>query len=146
MGIAPSSSAALQATFYLDLKVGCYSANKNPTKPAKWSATNYKTLYPASCRSPHHYEVFKVGKIKAKDLASDGAKEEASGICTDAARKLIGTGDVADNLSFAYFYPDKGAEEKKYGKKTICFFRSLDPKDSTTSLSISAPAVVQNYV
>lgn len=145
LAITPSSHAAA-ATFYLDLKVGCYSASKTPTKPVKWSSTNYKTLYTASCNGPHHYEVFKIAKIKAKDLASEAAKNEATGICTKAARNIIGSGDVADTLSYAFFYPDKGAEEKKYGKKTICFFRTLDPKDSGVSLSVNKPAVVQNYV
>jgi hypothetical protein len=140
------SSHATAATFYLDLKVGCYSASKTPSKPVKWSSTNYKTLYTASCTGPHHYEVFKIAKLKAKDLASEAAKDEATGICTKAARNAIGSGDVAETLTYAYFYPDKGAEERKYGKKTICFFRTLDPKDSTVSLSVNKPAVVQNYV
>ena len=146
LAIAPSANAVAQATFYLDLKTGCYSANKTPSKPLKWSASDYKTLYTASCIGPHHYEVFKISKLKAKDLASAAAREEASGICTEAARNLIGSGEVADTLSYAYFYPDKGAEEKKYGKKLICFFRTLDPKDSGVSLSVNKPAVVQNYV
>jgi hypothetical protein len=145
LAITPSSHAAA-ATFYLDLKVGCYSASKTPTKPVKWSSTNYKTLYTASCTGPHHYEVFKIAKLKAKDLASDAAQDEATGICTKAARNTIGSGDVADTLSYAFFYPDKGAEERKYGKKTICFFRTLDPKDSGVSLSVNKPAVAQNYV
>jgi hypothetical protein len=145
LAITPSSHAAA-ATFYLDLKVGCYSASKTPTKPVKWSSTNYKTLYTASCTGPHHYEVFKIAKLKAKDLASDAAQDEATGICTKAARNAIGSGDVADTLSYAFFYPDKGAEERKYGKKTICFFRTLDPKDSGVSLSVNKPAVAQNYV
>jgi hypothetical protein len=146
IAITPSATAAAQTTFYLDLKVGCYSASKIPSKPVKWSNTDYKTLYSASCIASHHYEVFKVAKLKAKDLASTAARDEASGICTEAARNLIGTGDVADTLTYAYFYPDKGAEEKKYGKKLICFFRILDPKDSGVSLSVNKPAVIKNYV
>ena len=146
LGITPSANAVAQATFYLELKTGCYAASKTPTKPLKWSVSDYKTLYSASCIGPHHYEVFKIAKLKTKDLASDGAKQEASGICTEAARNLIGSGDIASTLSYAYFYADKGAEEKKYGKKLICFFRTLDPKDSGVSLSVNKPAVVQNYV
>ena len=62
---SPSSEALSKGTFYLELKTGCYSANKVPTKPSKWTDTNYKTLYSTSCTSPHHYEVFFTGKIKA---------------------------------------------------------------------------------
>ena len=146
LAIAPSAEAAAKATFYLDLKIGCYSASKTPTKPQKWSTTNYKTLYSASCTSPHHYEVFAIVKLKAKDLSSDLAKKEAGDACTSAARKIIGSADIAETLTYGYFYPDPGAEEKKYGKKTICLFRITDSKDSNISLSVSTPAVKQNYV
>ena len=64
-----------KGTFYLELKLGCYSTNKSPNKASKWSDTNYKTLYLTSCTSAHHYEVFYTGKLKAKDLSSDAAKK-----------------------------------------------------------------------
>ena len=70
-----------KGTFYLELQLGCYSANKSPSKASKWSDTNYKTLYLTSCTSAHHYEVFYTGKLKAKDLNSDAAKTEAGSAC-----------------------------------------------------------------
>ena len=136
--LGPLPAQALgKGTFYLDLKLGCYSANKAPSKSSKWSDTNYKTLYLTSCTSPHHYEVFYTGKLKAKDLSSEAAKKEASAACDKAAlNTLSGQKDIPSTLTYGYFYPDPGAEEKKYGKRIACFFRVADPKDDKLTLSI----------
>ena len=134
---SPPAQALSKGTFYLELKTGCYAANKAPTKPSKWTDTNYKTLYSTSCIAPHHYEVFFTGTIKAKDLASDAAKKEAGMACDDAAvSTLTGQKNLPSSLTYGYFFPDPGAEEKKYGKRIICFFRVADPKDDNYTLSI----------
>lgn len=126
-----------KSAFYLELQLGCYSANKAPTKPSKWSETNYKTLYSTSCTSAHHYEVFYTGKITAKDLNSAAAKKEAGAACDrSAVSTLTGQQDLPSSLTYGYFFPDPGAEEKKYGKKIICFFRVADPKDDKYTFSI----------
>ena len=134
---SPTADALSKGTFYLELKTGCYSANKLPNKPSKWTDTNYKTLYSTSCTSPHHYEVFFTGKIKAKDLNSDAAKKEAGIACDNAAiNTLMGQKDLPLSLTYGYFFADPGAEEKKYGKKIFCFFRVADPKNDKYTLSI----------
>ena len=144
--LAPASHAATAGTFYLDAKIGCYAADKSPTKSHKWSTTNYKTLYATSCKNPHHYEVYLITKLKAKNLSSDAAQKEASTACSKAARSKINGADVPATLTFAYFFPDPGAEQKKYGTKTICFFRVADAKSDQLSLSISKPIVTINYI
>ena len=137
LGTLPAQALG-KGTFYLQLELGCYSANKAPTKASKWSNTNYKTLYSTSCTSAHHYEVFYTGKLKAKDLNSDAAKKEAGLACDKAAlNTLIGQKDLPSSLTYGYFYPDPGAEEKKYGKRIVCFFRVADPKDDKYTLSIN---------
>ena len=152
-GFALSLLSALPAqalgkgTFYLELKLGCYSANKSPDKASKWSDTNYKTLYSTSCTSAHHYEVFYTGKLKAKDLNSDAAKKEAGSACDKAAlNSLLGQKDLPSSLTYGYFFPDPGAEEKKYGKKIVCFFRVADPKDDKFTLSIKRTFREVSYV
>ena len=144
--LLPSANGATTGTFYLDAKVGCYAADKTPKKPHKWSTTNYKTLYSTSCNSPHHYEVFSITKLKAKNLASDAAQKEASTACSTAARKTINGAEVPATLTFAYFFPDPGAEQKKYGTKTICFFRVSDTKSDQYTISISKPIVTITYI
>jgi hypothetical protein len=136
LGVLPAQALG-KGTFYLQLQLGCYSANKAPTKSSKWSDTNYKTLYMTSCTSAHHYEVFYTGKLKAKDLSSEAAKKEAGSACDKAAlNTLLGQKDLPSTLTYGYFYPDPGAEEKKYGKRIVCFFRVADPKDDKLTLSI----------
>ncbi len=144
---AEPAQALGKATFYLQLQLGCYSANKAPTKSSKWSDTNYKTLYQTGCNDPHHYEVFYTGKLKAKKLNSDAAKKEAEAACDKAAfSALTGQKELPGTLTYGYFYPDPGAEEKKHGKKIICFFRVADPKNDKLSLSIKRSFREVNYV
>jgi len=144
---SPSAHALSKGSFYLELKTGCYSANKAPTKPSKWSDKNYKTLYSTSCTASHHYEVFFTGYIKAKDLNSDTAKKEAGTACDKAAiNTLTGQQDLPPSLTYGYFFPDPGAEEKKYGKKVLCFFRVADPKDNEYTLSIKRSFREVSYV
>jgi len=144
---SPAAQALAQGTFYLELKPGCYAANKAPTKPSMWTDTNYKTLYSTSCNAAHHYEVFYTGTIKAKDLSSDGAKKEAGLACDKAAiSSLTGQKDLPLSLTYGYFFPDPGAEEKKYGKRIICFFRVADPKNDKYTLSIKRSFREVTYV
>ena len=144
---SPSAHALSKGTFYLELKTGCYSANKAPTKSSKWSDKNYKTLYSTSCTAPHHYEVFYTGKMKTKDLNSEAAKKEAGSACDNAALNLLASQkDLPLTLTYGYFYPDPGAEEKKYGKRIICFFRVADPKNSEFTLSIKRSFSEVSYV
>ena len=141
------AQALSKGTFYLELKPGCYAANKAPTKSSKWSDTNYKTLYATNCAAAHHYEVFYSGLIKAKDLNSEAAKKEAGVACdTAAVATLTGQKDLPSSLTYGYFFPDPGAEEKKYGKKIFCFFRVADPKDDKYTLSIKQSFREVTYV
>ena len=144
---SPTAEALSKGSFYLELKTGCYSANKTPSKSSRWTDTNYKTLYATGCTQPHHYEVFYVGKLKAKDLNSEGAKKEAGIACDNAAiATLTGQKDLPKTLTYGYFFPDPGAEEKKYGKKILCFFRVADPKNDKLTLSIKRTFRVISYV
>lgn len=144
---SPTADALSKGTFYLELKTGCYSANNAPTKSSKWTDKNYKTLFATSCVAPHHYEVFYTGKMKAKDMNSDAAKKEAGVACDNAAiDTLTGQKDLPQTLTYGYFFPDPGAEVKKYGKRVICFFRVADPKDDQYTLSIKRSFRIVSYV
>ena len=146
MGVIPAQALS-KGTFYLELQLGCYAANKVPTKPSKWSDTNYKTLYSTGCTAAHHYEVFYTGKLTTKDLNSEAAKKESSAACDKAAMSaLIGQKDLPTSLTYGYFFPDPGAEEKKYGKRIICFFRVADPKDDKYTLSIKRTFREVSYI
>jgi hypothetical protein len=146
IGVIPAQALS-KGTFYLELQLGCYAANKVSTKPSKWSDTNYKTLYSTSCTAAHHYEVFYTGKLKTKDLNSETAKKEAGAACDKAALiALTGQKDLPTSLTYGYFFPDPGAEQKKYGKRIICFFRVADPKDDKYTLSIKRTFREVSYI
>lgn len=146
IGSAPAQALS-KGTFYLELKVGCYSANKASTKSSLWTDKNYKTLYGTSCVAAHHYEVFHIGKIKAQDLNSTAAKQEAGQACDDAAIVTLSLQkDLPASLTYGFFFPDPGAEEKKYGKKILCFFRVADPKNQKLTLSIKRSFRVISYI
>ena len=119
--IQPANAA--KSAFYLNLTKGCYSGTPTATRPLPWSSPTYKTLYPKSCFSPHHYEVFYISKLSSNLSNNDASQKEASDKCDLAATSYLSSTRYSDILSVAWFFPDAGAEEKKYGKKLICFFR-----------------------
>ncbi|MEJ6606852.1 MAG: hypothetical protein QNL07_04215 [Candidatus Planktophila sp.] len=144
---SPATLALSQGTFYLELKPGCYAANEKAQLRSKWSDTDYKTLYQSSCTSSHHYEVFYTGKLKAKKLTSKAAKSEAGETCDVAALNILsGQQDLPLTLTYGYFFPDPGAEVKRYGKKIICFFHVIDPKNKKFSLSVSRTFRDTSYI
>ena len=80
-------------------------------------------------------------------MNSDAAKKEAGSACDKAAvSTLNGQKDLPTSLTYGYFYPDPGAEEKKYGKRILCFFRVADPKDDKFTLSIKRTFRVVTYI
>ena len=119
----PATSEAASKVFYLNLQKGCYSGTALATKPLKWSLPNYKTLYTADCNSSHHYEVFYIGKLSSNLSDSKTTQQQASDRCGLAAQSYLSGTNYSKLLALGWFFPDPGAEERKYGKKLICFFR-----------------------
>ena len=119
--IQPANAA--KSVFYLNLTKGCYSGTPTATRPLLWSSPTYKTLYPKSCFTSHHYEVFYTSKLTSNLSNNDAAQKEANNKCDLAASSYLMGSNYSDILSVGWFFPDAGAEEKKYGKKLICFFR-----------------------
>ena len=119
--IAPAS--AVTSVRYMNLKKGCYSGTPTASKPLKWSAPTYKTLYSKSCNAPHHYEVFYISRLTSNLNDDKASQNEANSKCTSAADSYLSGASFSDILTVGWFYPDAGAEERKYGKKLICFFR-----------------------
>lgn len=137
--ISPANAA--KTVFYLNLAKGCYAGTPAVTQPLKWSGPTYKTLYPKSCNGAHHYEVFYVGKLTS-NLSDDAeAQGQAKSKCVSAARNYLANATVNENLSLAWFFPDAGTEERKYGKKLICFFRYTTQDSPDYSMVFYRPAL-----
>jgi hypothetical protein len=120
LGVPANAVASVK---YLDLKAGCYAGTPTASKPLKWSAPGYKTLYSKSCNSAHHYEVFYVGKLTTNLKDDQASQDQANTKCGSAADAYLSGANFSNLLTVGWFFPDPGAEEKKYGKKLICFFR-----------------------
>jgi hypothetical protein len=74
------------------------------------------------------------------NLADDtSAQNQASEICLAAAERRIGNRYVDESVGIAWFFPDPGSEERRYGKKLICFFRSIDINDEYVSVVQTSP-------
>ena len=133
------SPAQAKTVFYLDLKKGCYAGNSPVKTYLEWSLPGYKKLYTASCYSKYHYQVYLITKLTTRLSDNEASQSQANDKCEDAALRIIGNKSISDYLSIGWFFPDAGAEEAKYGKKLICFFRMLDPEDSNFTVAQTKP-------
>ncbi len=136
--ITPPTAEAKQV-FYLDLKKGCYAGNSPVKTYLEWSLPSYKKLYSANCYNKCHYQVYFISKLTSRLSDSKAPQNEAKDTCVLAAVRLIGNTDISDDLMIGWFFPDPGAEEKKYGKKLICFFRMLDPDNENFTIAQTKP-------
>jgi hypothetical protein len=134
----PSTAEAKQV-FYLDLKKGCYAGNSPVKTYLEWSLPGYKKLYSTSCYNKYHYQVYLISKLTTRLSDNDASQNQANEKCKSAALRIIGNKNISDYLSIGWFFPDPGAEEIKYGKKLICFFRMLDPDDENFTIAQTQP-------
>lgn len=110
--------------FYLDLKKGCYSYNFPVTNQVIRSGSNYKSLYPASCKENFHLEVIYSGKIKSASENGVPTQEEVGEFCVP--KYIAATGQpapkkVTEGATYlTWFFPDAGFEARKYPYKVIC--------------------------
>lgn len=136
--LIPNPAQAKQ-TFYLDLKKGCYAGNSPVKTYLEWSLPGYKKLFSTSCYSKYHYQVYSVTKLTTRLSDNEASQKQASDKCQASALRIIGDKSISDYLSIGWFFPDPGAEEAKYGKKLICFFRMLDPDDENFTIAQTQP-------
>lgn len=134
--LAPSSHA--QTTFYLDLKIGCYSGNKTVTKYLKWSSPNYKKLYERSCNQSFHYQVYHLGALNGT-LKGQAAQSEAQDKCLSALEELNAQIRDVDSVGIGWFFPDLGKEQSRYGKRLICFLRMVSDASFDRSVRQGKP-------
>ena len=136
LSFVPSQAKSI---FYLDLKKGCYAGNAQASTYLEWSLPSYKTLYKKNCFSRYHYQVYAISKLTVNIADDSSAQNQASEICSAAAERRIANKNVDENLGIGWFFPDVGAEERKYGKKLICFFRIIDINDDNVSVVQNSP-------
>lgn len=131
--------AQAKSVFYLDMKKGCYAGNSPASNLLEWSLPGYKKVFSTSCLKRYHYQVYFISKLTTRLSDNEASQAQANDRCYDAAIRTIGSRKIDDNLSIGWFFPDAGAEEVKYGKKLICFFRIEDSNDPKFSVVQTRP-------
>lgn len=132
-------SAQAKQTFYLDMKKGCYAGNSPVTNFLEWSLPGYKKVFRTSCYKKYHYQVYLVTRLSTNLSDNEASQSQAGDKCSVGANRALGNRTVSEYLSIGWFYPDAGAEERKYGKKLICFFRTEDIDDPYFTVAQTRP-------
>jgi len=124
-----SASAYLdkKPVFYLWAKPGCYSANlkSSPTIPMY----SVKKIYPVSCLSPHHFEVFYAGQFKTKDGKVGAGGREVVTDCLQKSKSLGFYARSANSYNWSKdeeelignWMADVGAESQRFPNRSICY-------------------------
>jgi hypothetical protein len=134
MTLTPANAA--ETTFYLNLKANtCYSYTKTGTKAVPVD-TAVKNMYPVSCTKPHHFQVIKVGQVPTAGTSI--TQEDMSAYCSKAYRSIYKSEPLVEikpgSRYLRWFFPDPGAETKKYKKQGICIVHKSDSKYSVYSV------------
>lgn len=130
IGLQVSSAAAYiekKPIFYLWAKPGCYSANlKNSLTIPMYSV---KKIYPVSCFSPHHFEVFYAGQFTTKDGKTGAGGREVVADCLTKAKTLGFYQRSANSYNWSKdeeelignWMADIGAESQRFPNRSICY-------------------------
>ena len=113
--------------FYLWAKPGCYSANlkSSPTIPMY----SVKKIYPVSCFSPHHFEVFYAGQFTTKDGKAGAGGQEVVTDCLNKSKSLGFYSRPANAYNWSKYeevlignwMADIGAESQRFPNRSICY-------------------------
>src|ERR1041385_8721679 len=110
--LASAAAAAVQSTFYLDLKAGQCA---RPVMPK-----HYQVL-PCS-NGTHQFEVYAVvhGGWDHRGTPSNAVAHATAGrLCNAAFTRRFG-GRIRAGYGWEAFWPDPGAEARKYGARIVC--------------------------
>ena len=134
IGLAPAQAAT--STFYMNLKANtCYSFTTTGTKPVSINTTA-KNMYAVSCTKPHHFQVIKVGQVPTAGASI--TQDDMSAFCSKAYRSIYKEEPLQEIVPgsryLRWYYPDPGAETKKYKKTGVCIVHKSDSKYSVYSV------------
>lgn len=139
IGLNPIALAPAQAattTFYLSLKSNtCYSFTPTGTKPVAANIDS-KRMYQVGCTKPHHFQVIKVGQVPS--VGTSITQDDMSAFCSKAYRSIYKQDPVSvitpGSRYLRWYFPDPGAETKKYKKTGVCIVHKSDAKYSVFSV------------
>lgn len=139
IGVAPKCPSGFsevlikkpKSVFYLDLKLGCYSANYPVTSLiAPTGREDYKTLFESDCKTPYHFQVIFSGQVKTTNGSPLPTQDEIQTHCVNQYKSVFGTESPRSakpgGIFLSWFFPDAGFEASKYPQRGICYVWKWD--------------------
>jgi hypothetical protein len=132
--------------FYMWASPGCYSATLklSPTIPLY----SIKKIYPVSCLSPHHFEVFYAGQLMGSDGKAMVSGSEIVKNCLKKSKEFqfyqrnINSYNWSNNEEYLIgnWKADNGAESQRFPNRNICY-ASLSTKSFLYIKEINFPMI-----
>lgn len=117
-----------QPILYIAAERGCYSLTLYSKK--KVSLEVPKRIFPVSCYSKHHYEVYWAGQMNTRPGNPIPESKESLAHCSEKFENVQGY--RRDSRFYNYgpnestvvgnWLPDKGPEAKRYPKRVVCMY------------------------
>ena len=148
--IAPHQASAYiqnKPIFYMWAKPGCYSATlkSSPTIPLY----SIRKIYPVSCFSPHHFEVFYAGQLIGSNGKFAAGTQEIVKACLKKSTDFQFYKRISNSYNWSKdeeglignWQADNGAESQRFPNRTICF-TSISTKSWLYIKEINFPLIV----
>ena len=133
VGLSASQNSAVglekppRSILYIAAEPGCYSATYVSTKTIPFVAP--KKLYPVSCFSKHHYEVFWAGQMNTRPGNPIPESKESANLCVEKGKSLKFNARNSNDYNFSAnetsgtgnWLADRGPEAKRYPKRVVCY-------------------------
>ena len=132
--------------FYMFAKPGCYAAYSKPNQTIP--LYSIKKIYPVSCFSPHHFEVFWAGQFTIKVGA--GTRQSINS-CSQKSKEFVFYGRNANFYNYSAdeqrfignWEADPGVESQRFPNRTVCY-TSVSTKSFLFIKEINFP-IIKGY-
>ncbi len=116
-----------EGILYIAAETGCYSATYKSQLSVPMTAP--KKIYPVSCSTKHHFEVFWSGQIATRLGNPIPSGKESLNFCAEKQKELRFNGRSETSYNFGpderagigNWLPDRGPEAKRFPKRVVCY-------------------------
>jgi hypothetical protein len=113
--------------FYMFAKPGCYAAYSKPNQTIP--LYSIKKIYPVSCFSPHHFEVFWAGQFTAKEEKVGAGRLQVVTSCMQKSKEFVFYGRNANFYNYSAdeqqlignWNADTGVESQRFPYRSVCY-------------------------
>jgi hypothetical protein len=122
-----STMSLCQGSRYIAAEPGCYSATYISSKTVPMKAP--KKLFPVSCSSKHHFEVYWSGQVATQPGNPIPTSRSSANFCLEKSKyqTVLGRGPNSYNFGLnettgtGNWLADRGPEAKRYPKRLVCY-------------------------